>query len=130
MVYFDVTGEWVVDKPEQKVVWRRMSNKIAGNTFISMGSVDQPILEKDGDNLRIDWGYLYVGAPADDTNRIVAISHKVREEFIETGTIPRVDDTRIPPWDWRCARGCRGPYRSQHDYHVNQRYGSAGPTGQ
>ncbi|MFC1633807.1 glutaminase domain-containing protein [Planctomycetota bacterium] len=95
-VYFDVSGEWVVNKPAQKIVWRRMPNEIGDKTFISIGSAEQPILEKDGDNVRIDWGYLYVGAPGDDTSRIVATSHNAREKFIETGAIPREDDTRMP----------------------------------
>ncbi|MHC4559039.1 MAG: glutaminase family protein [Planctomycetota bacterium] len=95
-IYFDVSGEWIVNEPTQKIVWHRMPRKIAGKKFISMGSAEQPILEKDGDNVRIDWGYLYVGAPGDSTSHIVVTSHDVREKFIETGSIPREDDTRMP----------------------------------
>ena len=35
-----------------------------GITAVKMGSVDQPILEKKGDDLRIDWGYVYVATDA------------------------------------------------------------------
>ncbi len=94
-VYFDVSGEWVVNKPEQKIVWRRMPSKIAGMQFISMGSAKQPVLEQAGDNVRIDWGYLYVGAPGDSSG-IVAAAHGVRQDFVKTGVIPGEDDTRMP----------------------------------
>jgi len=32
--------------------------------IMKAGTVEQPILQKRGDNLRIDWGYMYVSAPA------------------------------------------------------------------
>jgi len=35
-----------------------------GLAILKAGSVEQPVLQKKGDNLRIDWGYFYVAAPA------------------------------------------------------------------
>lgn len=35
-----------------------------GITAVKMGSVAQPVLEKRGDDLRIDWGYVYVATDA------------------------------------------------------------------
>ena len=60
-IYYDNTAELVVDKPTQAVLWSRP--KMEGLEVLRMGSLDQPVLAKAGDNLRIDWGYLYVAAP-------------------------------------------------------------------
>ena len=95
-VYFDASGEWVVNKPEQKIVWQRMPRPIARMQFASMGSAAQPILETSGDNVRIDWGYLYVGVPTGRENRIVVTSHKARERFVATGRLPRTSDPNMP----------------------------------
>ena len=35
--------------------------------WLKMGSAEQPVLAKKGDDLRIDWGYLYVAAPKSKT---------------------------------------------------------------
>jgi len=95
-LYFDASGEWVVNDARQEIVWQRMPKTIADTQFASMGAAAQPILERDGDNVRIDWGHLYVGVPADDNCRIVITSHDAREQFAQAGTIPAKDDTNMP----------------------------------
>ncbi|MBE0535387.1 MAG: DUF4965 domain-containing protein [Phycisphaerae bacterium] len=96
-LYFDATGEWVVDKPEQKVTWRRMPQAVAGFEFVQMGSAQQPILEKSGDNLRIDWGHLYVGRQQLTGDRsVVGFADDCREAFVASGNIPEKDDTDMP----------------------------------
>lgn len=63
-IYFDISGLATVDQKRQQVV---SDQKDLGNLkVLRMGSKEQPVLEKNGDDLRIDWGYLYVVAPASD----------------------------------------------------------------
>jgi len=60
-IYFDVAADLTVNTPDQKVVWSRP--EIAGLAVLRMGSEAQQILARKGDDLRIDWGYLYAAAP-------------------------------------------------------------------
>jgi len=58
--YFDASSVLTVNTPDQRVVWS--SQKSGGVTALKVGSREQNILGKSGDDLRIDWGYLYVAA--------------------------------------------------------------------
>ena len=60
-VYFDASSELTINERRQQVT--HSSEKVAGLNVLRMGSVEQPILAKRGDDIRIDWGYLYVAAP-------------------------------------------------------------------
>ena len=60
-VYFDSSTLPCVNTPAQKVVSSR--EQVDGLVTLRAGNQDQPILQKRGDDLRIDWGYLYIAAP-------------------------------------------------------------------
>jgi Glutaminase A six helical-hairpin domain/Domain of unknown function (DUF5127)/Glycosyl hydrolases family 43/Domain of unknown function (DUF4964) len=63
--YLDASGEIAVNKGDQAVT---PSDQDLGELrVVKMGSVEQPVLAKKGDDLRIDWGYLYVAAPISST---------------------------------------------------------------
>jgi hypothetical protein len=95
-IYFDASGEWVVNKPGQEIAWQRMGGPVGGMQLVSMGSIAQPILATSGDNRRIDWGYLYVGVAADQDHHVVVAAHTARGQLVETGRIPQVDDREMP----------------------------------
>jgi hypothetical protein len=60
-VYFGASTAIAVNEPVQKV----RAQKYASGTLniLKAGTVEQPVLQKRGDDLRIDWGYMYVAAP-------------------------------------------------------------------
>ncbi len=64
-VYFDASGEIAVNHGKQVVTHSRAD--INALAVLNMGSVEQAVLAKKGDDLRIDWGHLYVAAPTADT---------------------------------------------------------------
>lgn len=59
--YLDAAAELVVNDPRQEVICSVPPPR-DGLWALKVGSKDQPILAKKGDDLRIDWGYLYVAA--------------------------------------------------------------------
>ncbi len=60
-ITFEVAAEIAVNEPAQKTVWSTPA--IAGLSTVAVGSQSQAILGRSGDDLRIDWGYLYLSAP-------------------------------------------------------------------
>lgn len=61
-VHFEADGEIAVnDASNQKFAWS--TPQIEGLSVKSVGSETQAILGRSGDDLRIEWGYLYVAAP-------------------------------------------------------------------
>jgi len=94
-LYYDNSAEIVVNEPKQQVVWSRP--KVAGLSVVRIGSKDQPMLQKAGDNLRIDWGYLYVAAPTSEEASMCITGHeKARQAFAKHGRLPDADDARMP----------------------------------
>ena len=92
---FEAPASLAVNTPDQKVVWGR--HLVPGLEVLSIGSKDQPVLEKKGDNLRIDWGWLYLAAPrADASASAMAEAGLCREMFARDGRLPDADDLEMP----------------------------------
>ncbi|MCW5977428.1 MAG: DUF4965 domain-containing protein [Bryobacteraceae bacterium] len=90
-LYFDATSSLVVDNPYQPVVWSRF--KLGDMEAVRMGSRDQPVLEKRGDDLRIDWGYLYLTVPPDSSASLIAADRdEAWQAFQEDGRLPLNDE--------------------------------------
>ncbi len=53
-LYFDASSEIAVNETHQNVVWSRL--KLDGLEALAIGTRDQPVLARRGDDLRIDWG--------------------------------------------------------------------------
>lgn len=57
------SGELAANTPRDPALASRVPD-IAGLAVLKAGTKDQPVLAKRGDDLRIDWGHLYLAAPA------------------------------------------------------------------
>ena len=92
-VLLDVDGRIAVDTDNEAVTWGR--SQATGLTLLNIGSRDQRVLNRSGDDLRIDWGYFHLGVPANEQASMVESSHAVRE-FLKSGTLPAADDLDMP----------------------------------
>lgn len=68
---FTASGELAVNTPDQEVEAEVL--QMQELTALSIGSTEQAILAKRGDDIRIDWGYLYVAAPKDQAEITAAL---------------------------------------------------------
>lgn len=94
-LYFDITGEWTVNDPSQEIVWARY--KVDGMDVLCAGSAEQPVLEKSGDDLRIDWGWGYVVVPpGQPAQQVITSDNESRNHFVKSGQLPLSDDFIMP----------------------------------
>lgn len=94
-IYFDVSGECCVHTTDQEVVWER--GKIESNIItMRMGTKEQPILQRAGDDTRIDWGYFYVVVKESESVKTVIHSYDVRKYFVQSGLLPQENDHKQP----------------------------------
>lgn len=85
-IYFDAAAEIAVNEPRQQVEWKRES--VSGLDVLRVGSKDQPILAKKGDDIRIDWGYLYIAAPrAQSSASEIVPPSAARRDFASGGVL-------------------------------------------
>lgn len=94
-LYFDVTAEWAVNSTKQKVEWSK--HHLERLHVLQVGTVDQHVLEKSGDNLRIDWGHMMLAYGADVANDgAICGASAAREGFASTGLLVKPLDLRMP----------------------------------
>ncbi len=94
-LYLHVQSEWVVNTADQPVVSARYRQP--GMDVLRMGSARQPVLEKAGDNVRIDWGYLHLAVPHHaGVSTALTGAATGRKTFAETGATPEADEMAAP----------------------------------
>ena len=86
-LYFDCGAEIAVNTPDQSVALDYPSAE--GLSVVRVGTPDQPVLARRGDDVRIDWGYGYLAAPAGAGVTVTGGNGgRIRRGFISSGTIP------------------------------------------
>jgi hypothetical protein len=87
--FFSASGELTVNKPAQRV----KAARVRGGPLVVLrtGSVDQPVLQKKGDDLRIDWGELYIAASGRNTTAALGSQAACAADFVKTGKVGDTD---------------------------------------
>lgn len=79
-VYFGASGALAANSSRQELQAETITLKNLG--ALKVGTTNQQILAKKGDDLRIDWGYLYLGA-SPSTKRYLSVSAEVIPSFMK-----------------------------------------------
>jgi hypothetical protein len=95
-IYFDAASDLVVNTPDQAVLGARL--QLDGMPVLRLGSQEQAVLARRGDDVRIDWGYLYLAADrAADATAFTGDRAGARSSFDATGRLPDSDDLAARP---------------------------------
>ncbi len=89
----DVDPVIAVNTPDEAVTWCR--SRAQGLTVLNVGSRDQHILNRPGDDLRIDWGYFHLAVP-DAASAETVESRDTLRSFATAGKLPAADDMDMP----------------------------------
>lgn len=94
-IYFDCGSEIAVNEAGAQVVWNTPS--VAGLNTLCIGSKDQMILGKSGDNLRIDWGYAYLSSSENQkAQSMVGPRDDLQDAFVKEGKLAYNGDIKQP----------------------------------
>ena len=89
----DVSPMLAVNEDNQAATWGRL--RTASLDELHLGSRDQRVLNRSGDDLRIDWGYFRLCIPHAEAVQTV-LSVNATDMFVEKGTLPVNDDAAMP----------------------------------
>jgi hypothetical protein len=92
-VLLDIDPRIAVDREYEPVVWGR--SRAGSLTVLSVGSQEQRVLARSGDNLRVDWGYFHL-AVAESQHAVLANASDAMESFLRSGTLPTADNLDMP----------------------------------
>jgi hypothetical protein len=122
-VHFDALPEIAMNNTSSELETSRPN--IPGLDVLAVGTVEQPVLQKKGDDLRIDWGHFYIATPAHQTapapqagakqsTWIQADGRASLDFWIRDGTVPpSALPGRVSPDEPQTAPPWR-PYRAAH----------------
>ncbi len=99
-VYVDMTGEWAVNLPHERVFWN--VEAAAGLLIASFRSEHQRILARAGDHQRIEWGSAYLAIADGAGHLLVGDIDHCRDGFAREGILT--------------AAGLRSPQPRKVDY--------------
>jgi hypothetical protein len=99
-IFFSASAALVVNEPNQIVKMRHSKPEDHPLMSLKMGSVEQPLLQKKGDNLRIDWGYLYLAVNVDQPTEKLTVgtgrANACSQSYVANGKFPGMNANTNP----------------------------------
>ena len=93
-LHFDAGSQVAVNTQGEEVTWARV--KVGDLAVLRAGTTAQRVMGMSGDNLRINWGYLYLAVPPQPGAQVLATNLAARDQFAASGGWPENDDTEAP----------------------------------
>ncbi len=94
----DVNPEIAVNEGVDAVTWGR--SQTGALDILNVGSRDQRVLDKKGDNLRVDWGYFHLALPQAEHGSMALVAHDrldaAWDSFAKAGTLAEPDSLDFP----------------------------------
>jgi len=92
--YLDMTGEWAVNLPHERVTWAL--HEEGGVAAAAFRSELQRVLPASGDHRRIEWGTAFLAGPAGAVHAIIGDIDQCRDVFAREGRLT-AESLRPPP---------------------------------
>ncbi|MHA4810073.1 glutaminase family protein [Flavitalea flava] len=90
-IYLGASTDIAVNLPFQAVAAQQYAT--GDLNILKAGTKEQPILKKKGDDLRIDWGYMYIASPGMDKSRqYITTAAQAQYSFVEDRAVSTVHD--------------------------------------
>ena len=80
-IYFEAGPHWARNTPSQKTACETLADERF--TYAKVGTLDQPVLAKHGDDIRIDWGYFYMVGDKSKFTTASGNPYAMRNSFLE-----------------------------------------------
>lgn len=93
-LWVSASAQLAVNDTQESVVWG--TSHVADMTVMYVGDNQQPMLEKAGDNLRIDWGWADLAVPAQPGMTTQIVGRTQLEQAITTAPPSESDDIDMP----------------------------------
>jgi hypothetical protein len=92
-IYFDVPAALAQNVADQRTHWSRA--QVDDMVVLRAGTNEQNVLGKAGDNLRIDWGFVYLALPKQDGAAAIVVNQRQRAAIAMKGEWPAADDLEL-----------------------------------
>jgi hypothetical protein len=92
--HFDAGGELATDKLAQPVVGEKVDFDTV--SALKIGSKAQQVLVRSGDDLRIDWGYLYVAVPKSNNAKLQFHTREAYQQVLAKPQTAISSDVQFP----------------------------------
>ena len=85
-IYIETTPQLAVHETSQPTISKKISKN--GMEYLQAGTIDQPFVKRQGDGVRIDWGYAYLSSNTSQNKQMsIGNYYDMKQSFIQNGNL-------------------------------------------